>query len=56
MAIKSFFQDMVIDTPESLTKLLEQLEENPTYAFSGPAPKDADDEFIRRFMESADSD
>ena len=56
MATKSFYEDMVIDTPEAAARLTELFEENKPYVITGSVPKDADDEFIRRFMEGTDSE
>ena len=56
MATKSFYEDMVIDTPEAAARRTELFEENRPYVITSPVPKDADDEFIRRFMEGTDSE
>ena len=56
MATKSFFEDMVIDTPEAVARLTELFEEDKPYLITVPVPKDADGEFIRRFMEGAGSE
>ena len=55
MATESFYEDMVIDTPEAAARLTELFEENKPYLISGPIPKDADDEFIRQFMDGTGS-
>ena len=46
MATKSFYEDMVIDTPEAAARLTELFEENRPFVIKGPVPKDANDEFI----------
>ena len=56
MATKSFYEDMVIDTPEAAARLTELFEENKPFVITGPVPKDADEEFIRRFMEGTGSE
>ncbi len=51
MATESFFEDLVIDTPESLERYMNVLLKNKPYVPTGPIPKEADEEFIRRFVE-----
>ena len=50
MATKSFYEDMVIDTPEAAARLTKLFEEDKPFVIAGPMPEDADEEFIHRFM------
>ncbi|MBE6526687.1 MAG: hypothetical protein E7Z63_02815 [Thermoplasmata archaeon] len=49
MATESFFEDLVIDTPEAAERFAEMLRKNKTFSLDGPVFKEADEEFIREF-------
>lgn len=51
MATESFFEDMVIDTPEAAARLTELFEENKVYVPLGIEYEEADPETIRLFIE-----
>ena len=51
MATKSFFEDMVIDTPEAAARLTELFKENRVYVPLGIEYKEADSETIRLLIE-----
>ncbi len=51
MAYKSFFEDMVIDTPEAIANFKELIESGVTWKSNGNVIKFADDELIRKLVE-----
>ena len=51
MATKSFFEDMVIDTPEAAARLTELFKENRVYVPLGIEYKEADSETIDLLIE-----
>ena len=51
MATKSFFEDMVIDTPEAAARLTELFEENRVYVPLGIEYEENDPETMRLFIE-----
>ena len=51
MATESFFEDMVIDTPEAAARLTELFEENRVYVPLGIEYNENDPEAIRLFIE-----
>jgi hypothetical protein len=52
MATESFYEDLVIDTPEAAAAFTAMFEENKTFVSKGPIMKEADEETIRKFVES----
>ena len=54
MATESFYEDMIIDTPEALANLIAFAEEEPHLKVDKNIRiKHADEESMRRFVESA---
>jgi len=51
MAYESFFEDMVIDTPEAIANFKELIESGVTWKSNGNVIKFADDELIRKLVE-----
>ncbi len=51
MATKSFYEDLVIDTPEAAERFTAMFEENRPYVAKGPKAKEADAEFLRDIAE-----
>ena len=51
MATKSFYEDMIIDTPEAAARLTELFEENRVYVPLGIEYNENDPEGIRLFIE-----
>ena len=50
MATESFYQDLVIDTPEAAARFAAVLEENKPYVSDGTVFKEADAEFLHDLM------
>ena len=50
MATESFYQDLVIDTPEAAARFAAVLEENKPYVSDGTVFKEADAEFLDILM------
>ncbi len=51
VATKTFFEDLVIDTPETAANFIKFLEEGKVLEVKGPVIEDADLEFIRSLAE-----
>ncbi len=52
MALESFFEDLVLDTPEALDNFIAFMEEEPQIKLDGcPDIRDADEDTIRRLVE-----
>lgn len=51
MATESFFEDLVIDTPEAAERFAEMLRKNKPFSLEGPRIKEADEAFIRKIGE-----
>ncbi len=50
MATKSFYEDLVIDTPEAAENFSRFVEEGKTYVVKGPILEEADPEFIQHLI------
>lgn len=51
MATKSFYEDLVIDTPEAAERFTAMFEESRPYVIRGPVPEEADAGFLRALAE-----
>lgn len=51
MATKSFYEDLVIDTPEAAERFTAMFEENRPYVAKGHKAKEADAGFLREVAE-----
>ena len=51
MATESFYEDMVIDTPEAEANLTELVESGVCWKRGNARFRDADEEFVRRLVE-----
>lgn len=51
MAYKSFFQDMVLDTPEAIKNFEDLLESGVTWKYGGSVIEFADEDFYQELLE-----